>query len=168
MTDRRLLRATRGDAAATGRTCAAEAVLSPPLEPNHRARWRLRAGRRIERRARCERRLAHRARHRCLEVWGVRPPASARQPNDLLLWLAIRHACEQVTALSTSDGASLLGRASGRSRAVGAVEAPLAYSTIGPNEQSGDFRIRELMGRSAPAPRWVKGAFAEVLYRYAA
>jgi hypothetical protein len=29
---------------------------------------------------------------------------------------------------------------------LGAAEAPLAYSTIGPNEQSADFRIRELIG----------------------
>ena len=33
-------------------------------------------------------------------------------PNGLLLWLVVRHACEQGTARSTSDGASLPGRAS--------------------------------------------------------
>ena len=101
--------------------------------------------------------------------------ASAREggrenPNDLLLSIAIRHACEQ--GFHTFDfGRSELSGTGLRwfKSSWGAVETPLVYATIGAATQSDTAGGAGLAGRVLRrSPAWVTRAVGEAFYRYAA
>jgi CelD/BcsL family acetyltransferase involved in cellulose biosynthesis len=91
-------------------------------------------------------------------------------PNDLLIWSAIKEACQG--GLTRFDfGRSELaavGLRQFKSR-WGAVEEPLVYSMIGEADGTAGSRGNDMLGTVLRrAPVWVTRATGELLYRYAA
>jgi CelD/BcsL family acetyltransferase involved in cellulose biosynthesis len=93
------------------------------------------------------------------------------RPNHLVMWHAIRRACES-GARTFDFGRSDLGNSGLRSfkSAWGAIEWPLVYSQFGGNSTyAGDGRAaRALAPVIKRSPPWVCRGLGELLYKYAA
>jgi CelD/BcsL family acetyltransferase involved in cellulose biosynthesis len=90
-------------------------------------------------------------------------------PNDLVMWAALREACERGFHRFDFGRSDASGTGLRRFKSSwGAEEAPLVYATIGGRVRSDGSSAGELLGRVLRrSPTWLTRAIGEAGYRYA-